>query len=141
MESQVLILLLKIAGLSQIVMAFGSLVLPRVLHWKEGLAQAPVLLRQMFWVYSGYILLTNIALGLVTLLFSVELLSNNTLGRSLLLYASLYWLVRLVLQFFYFEKKDAPKGLLYRFAEVALDANFVFLALAYSGALIWQWLN
>lgn len=135
MKNQIYIIILKIAGLSQVLMALGSLCLARVLHWKEGLASMPVLLRQMFWVYSGYILFTNIALGLITLLFPADLMENRSLGAAILLYAALYWLARLVLQFFYFDKKDAPEGALYRLGAVALEVNFIFLALAYLGAL------
>jgi len=135
MKNIELSILLKIAGCAQLFMAIGSLLLPRWLNWRKSLAKMPVLLRQMFWVYSGYILMTNIALGLVSILNPMDLLSNRDLGIAFLIYAALYWLIRVLIQFFYFDKTDAPKGTFYRYGEIALDANFIFLALVYSLAL------
>lgn len=130
-----LLILLKLAGCAQLFMAIGSLWLPRWLNWGQSLAKMPVLLRQMFWVYSGYILMANIALGLVSILYPSDVLNNHVLGVAFLIYASLYWLIRVLIQFFYFDKTTAPKGTFYRYGEIALDANFIFLALVYSFAL------
>lgn len=139
MENINLSLWIKIAAAAQLLMAMGSLGLPHWLRWKESLRDMPVLLRQMFWVYSDYIWMTNISLGLVSLFYAADLQKSNVLAAGILVYAAAYWLIRVFLQFFYFDKKDAPKGIWFKLGEIALDANFIFLALVYSCALATKW--
>lgn len=134
------ILILQLAGVSQIIMALGSLVLPRLLNWKQGLSKSPILLRQMFWVYAAYIFATNIWLGLVSLLFPKTLLEGGSIAGAFLIYACLYWLSRVGLQFFYFDKSHVPKGFWYRIGEIALDTNFILLALVYLGVVLYYFI-
>ncbi len=49
-----------------------------------------------------------------------------------------YWMGRILIQFFYMDRSDAPGGLHMKLAEVALVGLFFFLALTY--ALAW-WFN
>jgi len=60
--------LILLAGAGQLLLAVGSLAIPRMLQWREKLAGLDPLLRRLFWVYAAYIFGTNIALGLVSVL-------------------------------------------------------------------------
>ena len=48
--------LLMLAGVGQLVLAAGSLAIPRVLRWSDDLSRVRPLIRQIFWTYAGYIL-------------------------------------------------------------------------------------
>lgn len=141
MKNTLLLLLLEIGGITQIIMAIGSLMLPGILHWKEGLSRMPHFLRQMFWVYAAYIFGTNIWLGILSIICAQDLAGGGLLSITITVYAALYWLARVGIQFFYFDKKEIPKKGMYRLGEIALDCNFIYLAALYSWTVIQVFLN
>ena len=53
-------------------------------------------------------------------------------------FISAYWIGRVGIQFFYFDRSDAPSGLNVRLAEIALVALFVYLALVYGAAMLFD---
>lgn len=128
-------LTLFMAGIGQLVLAAGSVLIPRVLEWRRKLTDLDPLLRRLFWVYAGYILCTNIALGLVSVLLAEDLAGGGTLALAVNLYASLYWLSRLVIQFALFRDLK-PDGVQYRIAEVGFVLLFTFLTATYVVAML-----
>ena len=127
-------LLLVLAGVGQLVLALGSLAIPGVLNWRADTAKLRNLTRQVFWTYAGYIWATNVCFGLISALAPGWLLDTAPLARAVNTYIALYWITRVAVQFFYFDRSDAPPGLPTKLAEVALVALFVYLSLVY-GAL------
>lgn len=127
-------LLLVAAGVGQIVLAVGSLAIPRVLGWREETAKLRPLPRQIFWTYAAYIWATNLSFGLLSAFAPDWLLADTPLARAVTAYIALYWTARVAVQFCYFDRGDIPPGLLPRLAEVALVGLFCYLALVY-GAL------
>jgi len=123
--------LLVLAGLGQLTLALGSLALPRVLRWKEDTAKLRPLTRQVFWTYAAYIWVTNVCFGLLSTFASGRLLDNSLLARAVNGYITAYWGARVLVQFFYFDRSEAPPGVIYTLAEVALATLFVFLTLVY----------
>jgi hypothetical protein len=71
------------AGVGQIILAIVSLAIPRILNWKPELAKVHILIRQMFWTYAAYILVINMAFGLLSV-FAVQELTNGSLLASAL---------------------------------------------------------
>lgn len=47
------------------------------------------------------------------------------------MFISLYWFTRIVIQFFYFDRHDVPKGLMYVMGEVALVSLFLIFTVIY----------
>jgi len=124
--------LIRVAGLAQIVLVLGSLAIPRILKWQIELAKVQPLLKQMFWTYAAYILVTNLCFGLVSLLAYHELLDGSVLATLVVGFVSVYWISRVLLQFFYFDRKGFPKGRWHKLAEVLLIALFIFLSAVYT---------
>ena len=50
-------------------------------------------------------------------------------------FIGLYWGVRVVIQFVYFDRSDAPSGLLFRVAEFVLVGLFIFFTATYGYAV------
>lgn len=96
------------------------------------------LLRQMFWTYAAYILVINFCFGIVSIFGTEELVNHSFLAKSINLFIAVYWLARIFIQFFYFDKTDAPQGLIYTLGEVALVGLFVFFTLVYSLAFLYN---
>ena len=121
-------LLLVLAGLGQLGLALGSLALPRMLGWNAQTAAWRPLIRQVFWTYAAYIWVTNVRFGAVSALAPKLLLESGPLARLLCGYIACYWGTRLGIQFFYFDRRDAPSGAFFRLSEAALVVLFAYLA-------------
>jgi hypothetical protein len=122
------------AGIGQLLLAVGSLAIPGVLKWGDELRKLRPLTRQVFWTYAGYIWTTNVCFGLVSVTMPGELLAGTPLAAAVCAFITLYWLARIVIQFAYFDRRDAPPGAIFKLAEVALVALFVFLTIVYGWA-------
>jgi len=126
-----------LAGLGQLGLVCASTAIPRFLHWKEEVAKLRRLTRNVVTTYAFYILGTNLAFGLLSTLKPEWLLDGSGLARAVAGFISLYWGVRLILQFTYYDRKDAPPGIGFRLAEWVLAALFLFLTCVY-GAVAWS---
>jgi hypothetical protein len=122
------------AGLAQVTLAFGSLAIPKILKWTGELAKVQPLIRQMFWTYAAYIFVINLCFGLISLLDYKELTSTSNLATIITGFIAVYWISRVLIQFFYFDRKNFPPGILNKLAEVALVTLFVFLSVVYGAA-------
>jgi hypothetical protein len=119
------------AGIGHMGLCIGSLYIPKALRWKTHLEHLQPMLRQMFWTYAVYILVINFSFGIVSIFARHELVNHSFLATSITVFIAIYWLARIAIQFFYFDKTDAPKGLLYTLGEIALIGLFFFFTLTY----------
>jgi hypothetical protein len=123
--------LVLLAGVGQIVLALSSLAIPRVLGFEAETAKLRPLLRQMFWTYAGYILCINLSFGLLSAFAPRWLLDGSPLAAAVTGFITAYWGARVIIQFTYFDRSDAPEGAHVRLAEAGLVALFVYLVLVY----------
>lgn len=133
---KVLELAVRLAGAGQLALAAASTAIPLVLRWRQETAALRPLIRQLFWVYAGYILGFHVAFGLVSLVAPGWLLDGSGLATAVSGFIAAYWSVRLALQFTYLDRSDAPQGPWFRTAETALVTLFVFLSATYASALV-----
>jgi hypothetical protein len=122
---------LLFAGLAQLGIAASSVLIPRLLGWREETKLLRPLTRQVFWTYATYILSINTAFGTLALLAPHALLDGSLLARAVCGFTAAYWLARLVLQFTVFDRSVAVRPL-FRFGEVAYVCSFAYLAVVYS---------
>ena len=87
--------ILLAAGVGELSVLVGASLVPFRLRWRETLRVLPRLQRQMYWVYGGFAVLSIIALGLITIVNARELAAGSLLARSMCLYATVFWGVRL----------------------------------------------
>ncbi len=123
--------LIKFAGLLQIILVIGSLLIPTMLNWKRELSMVAPLIRQMFWTYAGYILMTNLSFGILSLLAPEALTDRSLLASAVSFFIGIYWTARILIQFFYFDRSSAPKGWIYLWGEIGLIAMFLFFSIIY----------
>ena len=91
--------LIFLAGAAQLCVLIASALVPLRLKWKTELAVLSRLHRQMYWVYGAYVVLAIVAFGLISLFNSSELASGSGLARSVCGYITVFWGIRLSLQF------------------------------------------
>ena len=124
--------MLIIAGIGQVVLALGSVTIPRVLKWKEEVVKLRPLIRQLFWTYASFILMANFSFGLLSLLLPKSLMDGSALAACVTGFIGFYWLTRIVFQFAYFDRLDMPKGKMYTLAEIILVGGFFYFLVTYS---------
>src|SRR5579862_3429972 len=92
------------AGVVHLGIIAANVPLPRRLRVRERLAGVPRFLRQIFYVHWIYIV---VVLGLFAALcfgFAPELAGASALGRFLSAFMAGFWLLRIVLQVFYYDR-------------------------------------
>lgn len=133
--------LVFIAGLAQIILVIGSLAIPKALNWRPELAKVQPLIKQMFWTYAAYILVINLCFGLLSVFDFTELINGSKLAMLITGFIAIYWISRVLIQFFYFDRANFPAGKWNKLAEVLLVSLFVFLSVVYSRAFYINYLQ
>lgn len=90
---------LKIAGILQIGLALLHAGFPRRFGWKAELAPLSLLSRQVMYVHTFFIALTVFLMGVLCLISAGDLITTP-LGRRVALGFAIFWIIRLVVQFF-----------------------------------------
>lgn len=125
-----LILALWIAGFVQLAIALANFVLPRKLNYRDNLSRLAPMVRQIFIVHSGYIV---VLVAATSLAFAPELAGGRGLGRFLAASMAVFWACRLPLQLFYYDpelRRSNPVG------DVAITVALLFLAATYASAAL-----
>jgi len=90
--------MISLAGAGQLCVLIASALVPVRLNWRTEFQSLSPLHRQMYWVYGGYVVLSIIAFGLISLGNSAELAAGSGLARAFCLYVAVFWAIRLSLQ-------------------------------------------
>ncbi|WP_437185907.1 hypothetical protein SH668x_003032 [Planctomicrobium sp. SH668] len=85
-------------GIGQFFVLIASALVPVQLDWKSTLSPLPVLVRQLFWIYGGYVVMAIIALATICLVAAGEIASGTVLARAVSAYGLIFWGVRVSLQ-------------------------------------------
>jgi hypothetical protein len=96
--SDILPSLIFAAGVGQLAVLAASALVPLRLNWREVFRPLPRLHRQMYWIYGGYVVLSIVAFGLLSLFNARELAAGGGLARGVCGYVAVFWAVRLALQ-------------------------------------------
>jgi hypothetical protein len=121
------------AGLIQAAIVAANVPLPGKLRVREHMADLPIFLRQIFYVHWGYIVVTVGLFSWLCLGFARELAGASALGRFLSGFMAAFWLSRLGLQWFYYDRAvrrdNRALDALYGVALLMLSAVLGFAAL------------
>jgi hypothetical protein len=98
LTTDVLARLLFLAGVAQLCVLIASAMVPFRLNWRTELSSLSRLHRQMYWVYGGYVVMSIVAFGLLSILNARELAAGSGLARGVCCYIAIFWGVRVVLQ-------------------------------------------
>lgn len=126
---------LWIAGSFQILVLAASFQVPSRLNWREELDRLSPLNRKLMWTYGLFIVLCIVSFAVLTFRFHGEFLNGHILARGLAAFIAIFWLLRLVIDCFYFKHEDWPPGPQFVAGHALLTSLFSFLVLTY-GAVI-----
>lgn len=126
---------LFLGGIAHFGILLASAMVPIALDWRRSLATLPLLLQQLFWVYGAFIVMMIVAFGTLTLMNLETLAEGGTLlARSFCGLITVFWLVRLLVQFLVLDAKPHLTNLFYRIGYHALTLVFLFLVGVYGTA-------
>ena len=97
--------LIMISGVLHLGTLLGSAQVPKELKFREELPKLNVLLQHWILVAGGYVVLNIFAFGLLSLIFAKELASGEPLARAVCGFICVFWGIRLIIQFFFFDAK------------------------------------
>ena len=106
------------------------------MDWKKELSPLPRLLQQLFWVYGSFIVLSIIAIGVLTLLHAKAMAEGESVARSVAAFAAVFWGARLGVQFFVFDARPYLTNGWLKLGYNMLTVAFIFLVLTYSTAAL-----
>jgi hypothetical protein len=90
---------IQIAGVLLIILALLHIAFPKYFNWRQEFGSLSLINRQMFYVHVFFIAFGVFLMGLLCLTSTQELL-NTDLGKRICLGMGIFWIVRLVIQFF-----------------------------------------
>ncbi len=94
-------LLICLSGWALVSLALLHFALPRYFDWHEQLARLSLGNRQLMQVHTFFIALVVFLMGLLCITSS-DLLLTTPLGRRILAGLSVFWAIRLYIQFFWY---------------------------------------
>jgi alginate O-acetyltransferase complex protein AlgI len=134
-------LALWFAGIGHFCILFASFQVSARLGWKEDLAQLTNFNRKLMWVYGGTTLLTIVAFGTLTLILHREFLAGDRAALALSAFIAIFWTLRILVDFVYFEHSDWPTGVQFVVGHFLLTTLFMALASTYWAVLIWSFIK
>jgi hypothetical protein len=125
--------LVYLAGVIYTGIVLVNFILPRKLKTSENMASVPRFLRQVFYVHWFYIVLIVAFFAALCFGFPEDLMGASGVGRFLSAFMAGFWLIRVVLQLFFYDpelrRQIRALDALYNFCLAALVALFGFMAL------------
>ncbi len=94
-----MVLQLKATGFLLIVLALLHAAFARYFNWRTEFAAVSLINRQMMYVHTFFIAFTVLLMGLLCLTSAPDLVGTR-LGRRVALGCGIFWLARLLVQFF-----------------------------------------
>jgi hypothetical protein len=124
-------LLLNLAGWGHFGILLASVQVPRIFDWKKELAGLHPFVRQLFWVYGVFIVMTISSLGVLTLKHIEQLMNGEPVARSLAAFITIFWGLRLLVQCFVFDARPFLTSRWRWLGYHTLTAAFIYFTLVY----------
>lgn len=125
---------LKIIGVLQIGLALLHAFFPRHFRWKEELSGLSLLSRQIMYVHTLFIALMIFLMGVLCLTSTGELISTS-LGKRVCLGLALFWITRLLIQFFGYSS-ELWRGKVFE-TTIHVIFSILWLYLTATYAIVW----
>jgi hypothetical protein len=95
--------LLQLAGLLHLGLLCAGALMPGVVGLRQHLAAVPRFIRQLMWVYYGFIGVSLACFGALSFVFADSLASGAPLARAVCGFLTAFWTARLLVALFVFD--------------------------------------
>jgi len=130
-----------LAGVGHFCILGASYQVPKRLGWKEDLKKLSPFNHKLMWTYGGFTVFTIVAFGSLTLFLRKELLEGDRSALALATFIGLFWSLRILVDFFYFEHADWPRGRMFVIGHFFLTGLFICLAATYLGLVVFHFMG
>jgi hypothetical protein len=122
---------LWIAAMIQMAIFLANFYLPFKLQYRKNISPMAPFFRQVFITHAAYITGVVLLFSVITFAFAPDLASGHGLGQFLATALCLFWLARIPLQLFYYDKQIRRAN---RLGDIAMTLALIFLAITYGAA-------
>ena len=130
---------LQIVGILLVLLGLSHAFFNRYFGWEQELAAVSLLTRRVFFVHSFFIALGVVLSGAVSFMYADTLLRPAALNRALLAAMVMFWLCRLLAQFFAYDSAIWRGDRFRTFMHVAFTLIWCYVTATYGIALITVW--
>jgi hypothetical protein len=130
---QHLVALIWVAGAVQLSILAANFVMPGKLRCRENLARVSPMIQSVFIVHWIYILLMLAIFSGLCFWFAPELAGGSRLGHFLSAAIALFWLPRIPIQLFVYDRELRRQ---HRLGDVAMLLALAFLVLVFAAAAL-----
>jgi hypothetical protein len=95
---------LKIIGFCLIGLGLIHVIFPKQFNWKEELSSLSIINREMMYIHTLFIAFMLVLMGVLCVTSATEL-TSTLLGKRISLGLGMFWLLRLLVQFFGYSSK------------------------------------
>jgi hypothetical protein len=128
---------LRAAGVIMALLAAVNLVVPVRLRWRQEMARLSLLNRQIFQAHSIFLVLTLAMMSALLLTSADALLVPGPLSRALLLGLTIFWGLRMLMQWWFYSP-DTWRGNRFNTAmHVVFSATWIYLTAVF-GIVLWR---
>lgn len=100
-----MVALLRVTGVVHLIILGANIMLPGILDFKSELNKVTPIVRQIFVVHHAYIMLILALFAALCLGFPEELAGASRLGTFLCGFMAIFWLLRLPIQFYFYDEE------------------------------------
>jgi len=129
-------IMLVIAGVLHLAITSAGITMTRVLDWRGNLAHLNALTRHVIWTHGLFVLMTIIAFGVVSIIFSAPLASGAPLARAICAFIAIFWGSRLMIQFFLFDARPFLTNSALKLGYHGLTVVFTYFTITYGLAVL-----
>lgn len=134
--NEALLIHLRIVGVAMLLLVVINVFdVPRRFRWKEELASLSLLNRQIFQVHATFICVILLMFAGLTLLMPRELLQPTPLARAVVGGMGVFWLLRLLAQWFVYDWRIWRGNRLYTVMHFAFTGLWFYFTVTFMCAL------
>jgi hypothetical protein len=130
---------LRIVGVLLVLLGLSHAFFSRYFRWDRELAEVSLLTRQIFFVHSFFIALGVVLGGAGSFLCADALLRPGSLSRTLLAGMTVFWLCRLLAQFFAYDARIWKGDRFRTVMHAAFSVLWIYVTATYGIALVTVW--
>ncbi len=121
---------IKIIGVLLILLAFIHIIFPKYFDWDNELSLLSLINRQMMIIHTIFIALVVFLMGVLCLTSSKELIETG-LGKKISLGLGVFWILRLLIQFFGYSSKLWKGKIFETFVHIILSLFWAYLSIVF----------
>jgi hypothetical protein len=130
---------LRIVGVLLMALGLSHMFFNRYFGWERELIQVSLLTRQMFFVHTFFIGLGVMMAGAGSLFYADALLKAGALSRAILAGMVVFWMCRLLVQFFVYDAAIWRGDRFRTFMHAAFTVLWIYVTATYGSALVSVW--